>query len=336
MKKTLIFATTLLTLLIAACKNEDPIVEPTPTIDQNVTAAKNIAYIENDTLAKHKLDVYYKKGANNRPVILFIPGGAWRQGDKDKYEVLARTLDSVNHYTVVVANYRLSNPDDGNAKHPEHIQDVASAFKWVKQNIVNYGGSSTAIFMFGQSAGGHLVSLLAADPQYLSAVGCALSDVKGVITMSGVYELDQLAQFPDNELGLTAEEVLMYKAILANAFGSYGVDVTVPASPYTYVSNSQPPFLIIYSELDMPGFAEDASNFYMKFGQVGSTNTTIKKLYQTDYSPQTWQEATLMAAEEPVMADYIGHYAEVVAINPNDRNLVPTTWIIEFVDRNTK
>jgi acetyl esterase/lipase len=330
--KNLIFVFLFLVIqTMISCSKNDSTDDPTPTIDENVTVVKNIAYIEGDTLSKHKLDVYYKIGASNMPVILFIPGGAWRQGDKSKYDILARTLDSVNHFTTVVANYQLSNSEDGQAIHPDHVIDVANAFKWVKQNVNQYGGDSSKIFLFGQSAGGHLVSLLASDSQYLESVGCSPADIKGVISMSGAYELDKLAEFPNNELGLTAEEVLMYKGIIANAFGSYDVSVTVPASPFTYVSNSLPPFLIIYSEMDMPGFSVDATNYYQNFALMGASNVEIKSLFQTDYTAQTWQEATLLAAEEVIMADYIGHYAEIVAINPNERDLVPTTWIVEFV-----
>jgi len=34
------------------------------------------------------------------------------------------------------------------------------------------------------------------------------------------------------------------------------------------------------------------------------------------------------------MAGYIGHYAEVVAVNEHDYQTVPTTWIVEFIKSN--
>jgi acetyl esterase/lipase len=334
MKTCFVIAAVMASLLFSACNNDDPAIEPVPTIEKNVSVANNVAYIENDTTSRHKLDVYYKKGASNMPVILFIPGGAWRQGDKEKYVTLAKTLDSLYNYTVVVANYRLSNPDDGGAVHPAHVQDVAAAFKWVMQNISAYGGSSSKVYLFGQSAGGHLVSLLATDAQYITQAGYTLADIKGVISMSGAYSLDKLVEFPSNPFSLSAEEVLMYKAIVMNAFGSYDSSITFPASPINHVSNAIPPFLIIYSEGDMPGFDQDADAFYAKMKQIGLTNATVKKIYQSDYTVQTWESATQLAAEEPIMADYIGHYAEVVAINEHDYQKAPTTWIVDFIAKN--
>jgi hypothetical protein len=152
--------------------------------------------------------------------------------------------------------------------------------------------------------------------------------------MSGAYDLSDLVAFPQNPLGLTPEEVLMYKSIVQNAFGSYDTAVISPASPASHVSDSLPPFLLITTELDMPGFALDAEHFYSRINSPGSVEVSLFKLYQSDYSPETWMTATEMAAAEPVMADYIGHYAEVVAINRKDHLNVPTKWITAFIGEN--
>jgi len=297
-----------------------------------VTKTTDISYIPGDTTNRHKLDVYYRKNAVSNKTILFVPGGAWRQGDKDYYEALASTLCSFYNYTVVVTNYRLSNSEDGQAVHPDHIMDVASAFKWVMQNVGNYGGSQDSVFLFGQSAGGHLVTLLAADEQYLQQVGYSNQNIRGIISMSGAYTLDDLVTFPLNPLGLNAEEVLMYKAIVSTAFGAYDTTTLKPASPAYHVHNAMPPFLLIYTELDMPGFAGDAENFYTHLNTSEIPFVTINKLYQSDYSDETWQTATTLAAAEPALANYIGHYAEVVAINEKDHLKIPTTWIVSFIE----
>jgi len=297
-----------------------------------VTKVIDISYSEEDTLARHKLDVYYKKNTNANKVILFVPGGAWKQGDKDSYVSLATTFSDLYNYTVVVMNYRLSDPEEGAAVHPDHIKDIAMAFQWVKEEIAEYNGNREAIFLFGQSAGAHLVALLASDDHYLQEVGYSPEDISGVISMSGAYSLDDLVAFPFNPLNLTAEEVLMYKALVLNAFGSYDSTVVIPASPYHHINESMPPFLIISTEVDMPGFAQDAENYYSEINSHDLNDVSIKKLYQTDYSEETWQTATELAAAEPAMAEYIGHYAEVVAINEIDHLSAPTSWIVHFVE----
>lgn len=333
MKKPALFCSAIfcvvLTGLVSCSKSDPP-----PEIDHSVIKTTDIFYVAGDTMHKHTLDVYYRNNSTSRKVIFFVPGGAWRQGDKDQYEIMALTLTSLGNYTVVVTNYRLSNENDGSAVHPEHVQDVALAFKWVMNNIMDYGGDPNSVFLFGQSAGGHLVSLLASDNQYLNQVGYSTKNIKGVISMSGAYSLADLVAFPMNPLNLSADEVLMYKGIVANAFGSYDTATVNPASPSRHLGDSLPPFLLIYTELDMPGFAADAENCYSLMNIAGVPSAGIQKLYQSDYSAETWQTATALAAAEPALADYIGHYAEVVAINEYDYLKVPTKWIVAFIGAN--
>jgi len=335
MKKIILSRFAIVIIIISGlwnCSEKSETPEVVPPVDDSVYTITDIYYIPGDTMHKHTLDVYYKQSAGQNKVILFVPGGAWKQGDKDQYTSMATTLCSLYDYTVVVTNYRLSNPDDGSAVHPDHIEDVAFAFKWLIENVSNYSGDPDSVFLFGQSAGGHLVSLLASDEQYLQQAGYSANNIRGVISMSGAYSLDDLVAYPLNPLGLTAEEVLMYKAIVATAFGSYDTSIVNPASPVHHLHDSLPPFLLIYTELDMPGFAMDAENCYSQMNFAGATSVAINKLYQSDYSAETWQTATQLAAAEPALAEYIGHYAEVVAINEYDHLKVPTTWIVSFVE----
>jgi len=88
---------------------------------------------------KHLLDVYQPNGRRNTPVVLFIHGGAWRQGDKNMYLELGNTFAGYYNATTVVASYQLS-ADPWNAKHPTHVKDVAMAFRWVHDHIAEYGG----------------------------------------------------------------------------------------------------------------------------------------------------------------------------------------------------
>src|SRR5207245_1238220 len=70
-----------------------------------------------------------------------------------------------------------------------HVKDVARAFAWARKHIADYGGRPDQLFLLGHSAGGHLVSLLATDDKYLRAEGLEVTDVRGVIAVSGVYHL---------------------------------------------------------------------------------------------------------------------------------------------------
>lgn len=76
--------------------------------------------------------------------------------------------------------------------HPDHIEDVAQAYKWTRDHIRAYQGDPDRIFVMGHSAGGHLATLLALDSSYLEKLGESPDSIKGVIAISGVYNFGRL------------------------------------------------------------------------------------------------------------------------------------------------
>lgn len=292
---------------------------------------KTFQYSTKEPADRHMLDIYHIDQPENSKVVIFIPGGAWRQGDKEFYESLGNTLAGYYGLTVAVVNYTLSNEEDGSAVHPDHINDVAEAFAWIKNNISPYGDSER-LYLFGQSAGAHLASLLATDGSYLQKNGCDLSDIKAVISMSGPYDLTEFTEFPNNLLGLNEQEVLMFKKIMLDAFGDLTTGTLTQASPSTYINSFQPPFLVVYSYNDLSGLPESAENFVRAVRELEDPpEISLRGFEFSDYSDSVWDTAEYIASQEPAMAEYIGHYAEVVAINPQEPDNYITTLITEFL-----
>jgi len=213
---------------------------------------------------RHKLDLYVPKGAKDFPVMMFVHGGAWTSGNKDLYAALGNTFAQQGIGTAVI-NYRLSNRNGTGVKHPEHVRDVAKAFAWVKANAGKYGGSKDKLFVSGHSAGGHLVSLLATDEQYLKAEGCSVADIKGVMTVSGVYTISNLFDR------------------FQNIFGTDDAACKA-ASPITHVTAAKaPPFLIAYGTKDFPFLDQMAEQFGKKLKDC-KCDTKVMKLDRDHYS----------------------------------------------------
>lgn len=189
----------------------------------------DIAYREGEDAdeRKHKLDLFVPKGAQQTPVLFFIHGGAWTTGDRKLYGLLGRVF-ARNGVATVVISYRLSP----GVQHPAHIEDVASAFAWTHKHIGEYGGRADRIFVTGQSAGGHLAALLAADEKYLKAHELTLKDIRGAIPISGIY---------------TFRPRRMERII------GKGQEAADSASPRKHVSGDEPPFLILYAQNDFGG-----------------------------------------------------------------------------------
>lgn len=70
-----------------------------------------------------------------------------------------------------------------------HLFLTHSAIAWAYRNVSTYGGDVGRFFISGHSAGGHLVSLVALDSQFLEAAQVPLHFVKGVMSISGIYTL---------------------------------------------------------------------------------------------------------------------------------------------------
>lgn len=134
-------------------------------------------------------DLYLpKKGDANRPLLIFIHGGAWQSGDKKDYEGLGKAFAGAG-IAVAVVNYQLSPK----VQHPKHIEDIAFAYGHLANNV--YGFDPKRIIVMGHSAGAHMCGLLAADPDMLMRVGTnKVHYPKGMIGLEGIYDIPNLVK----------------------------------------------------------------------------------------------------------------------------------------------
>lgn len=209
---------------------------------------------------RHALDVYTPKGKKDFPVVLFVHGGSWKSGNKELYAALGQSL-AADGIGCVICNYRLSPA----VQHPAHVEDVAKAFAWTCENIAKYGGKKDQLFLCGHSAGGHLVSLLVTDPQYLKAEKHTPAEVKGVASFSGVYEI--VTGVPTLEAPFGKDE-----------------KVCKLASPLTHAAGKHPPFLIAYADNDFPRLDETALNMHAALKKADSPVELVKCTERNHYT----------------------------------------------------
>jgi para-nitrobenzyl esterase len=138
------------------------------------------------------LNVYTPAGGfGNRPVMVWIHGGALVTGESDDYNPAALVRDGVD---VVTINYRLGAlgflADSSLASHAGGpsgnygLMDQQAALRWVQRNIRGFGGNPRNVTVFGESAGG-----LSTLSQLVSPGARGL--FQHAIVESGTYALTQ-------------------------------------------------------------------------------------------------------------------------------------------------
>jgi len=139
---------------------------------QTPNAMGNTAPVNEDCLF---LNVWTpaKKVDEKLPVIYWVHGGGYTGGSTGTPMYDGKGLAQKGVVMVSVA-YRLGpfgyfahpelSSESGNGSGTYGIQDMIAGLKWVKENITKFGGDPANVTIFGHSAGGAAVSVLAASP----------------------------------------------------------------------------------------------------------------------------------------------------------------------------
>ena len=160
----------------SACSSRGP--AASLLLGNHFVATKGIAYGPH---LSNRLDVYRPRDAGRRsPVVVFLYGGRWQNGDKGEYRLVGDALTR-RGIVVVVPDYRMYP----NARVPAWVEDAASAVRWSVSNIRRFNGDSTRIVIVGHSSGGHTAALLALDEKYLRTAGVPAQSVRGAVVMAG-------------------------------------------------------------------------------------------------------------------------------------------------------
>jgi acetyl esterase/lipase len=135
-------------------------------------------------------DLYLPKGRAKAPVLVAIHGGGWQIGNRQFYRYWGLFLARAG-YAVFAIEYRLGKP----GTYPAAVYDTKAAVQFIRANAAEFDLDPDRIGLIGDSAGGHLASLVAlAGDQYTSvyrddANAAIPANVKCVVGFYGVYDM---------------------------------------------------------------------------------------------------------------------------------------------------
>ena len=199
-----------------------------PTLPAGARAVRDVSY-GNDP--RQRYDVYLPAQARNAPVILFVHGGGWANGNKDNPGVVENKAAYwlPRGYVLVSINYRM-RPDTAPI---DQARDVARALADVQKRAPSWNADPANVLLMGHSAGAHLAALVGASS--------TLWRDAGATRPRGVVSLDSGAL----DVPLTMKKPPLPR-IYHTAFGRNPAD-WIAASPYHQLARDAVPMLFVCS-----------------------------------------------------------------------------------------
>lgn len=152
--------------------------------------------------ARQRMDVYVPSEAKQRQygkkaAIVFVYGGAWREGNKEDYKFVGHALTELDH-PVIIPDYQLFP----SVRFPVFMEDIAQAIHYAEVNATGLlGRSMNEYVLMGHSAGAHTAALLTVDKRWTSKAGVRAKQ-RALVALAGPYDLplddpEVMPIFPD-------------------------------------------------------------------------------------------------------------------------------------------
>lgn len=259
----------------------------------SVTVHQDVPYGEH---ANQTMDIYAPDDAKDQPILMHLHGGGWSGGSKSERVTYINKVNRwVAHGFIVISVETRLMPD---AKVYGQVHDLAKAVVMVQQQAKQWGGNGSKLILSGHSSAGTMVSVLAAKPQIVIALGGQ--------RWLGSIAIDSSSLDIPRTMQLWSPEMFRY---------AYGDDTTLwkAASPINLLSNQSLPLLLACSKQRLDSSCEQAELFIEQANQYGLETTMIKRDFDhgamdfelglnADY---TQQVERFMASLDETVAHYL-------------------------------
>lgn len=226
---------------------------------------------------KQKVDVYLPKKRNTDkplPVVALIHGGGWVNGDRLGYSAQAIQLARTGNWATVTVGYRLTKE----AHWPSQVHDCKAAIRWIRAHAKELNLDADNIAVWGSSAGGHLSSLLGTSGDVKEVEGdlgphtAFSSRVQCVVNLCGPQDFTQSLMFEKDGKPVAKDDAVT--GLLGGPCIEKHAEA-VAASPVTYVTKDDPPFISFHGTKDMRVAYLHAQAIHAALQKAGVTSLLV-------------------------------------------------------------
>lgn len=250
---------------------------------------------------RQKMDLIYPKQHKDKmPVIIWIHGGGWSDEILDKRyrpEIQLGDLAKMGFFIASI-EYRLCQ----HAAFPAQIQDCKCAVRFLRAHAEKYQIDPNKIGVWGESAGGHLASLLGAT-----------GDVAEFEGDGGYSEYSSQVQavcpwYAPNDMLRESAKDQSPDSIFYRLFGGSAEekhDLIWSASPMKYVKKKLPPYLIMHGTVDKLVPYSQSKDFYdaLVANENDAEMITVKDQGHGFFDGQEYYDAIYAFFKEKLMND---------------------------------
>jgi acetyl esterase len=234
---------------------------------KGVKVERDLTYAKVNGDREMKLDLYVPEGAEGKlPLVVWVHGGGWQNGTKAGNPAGFLAMEG---YVSASLDYRLTDV----APFPAQIEDCKAAIRWLRANAEKYHIDPDRIGVWGASAGGHLVALLGtAGDQKAWDVGENTDQTSRVQAVCDYFGPTDFTRMP----GAAATKADGPVAKLLGGPVSEKTEAARAASPVTYVSKDDPPFLICHGTEDKTVAMSQSEQLHEALKEAGVETTLLK------------------------------------------------------------
>ena len=188
---------------------------------------------------------------SERPAILFVHGGGWREGDRSQLRGYAILLARLGFVTLCTS-YRLSTE----AVWPAQIKDINCALSYLRTNSDSLGIDKERVGVSGNSAGGHLALMAATKIKKFGGQGYNNNESSYVKAVCALYPPARIKKLDNTDPLDNAFLALMGEEAEQNDYDA--------ASPINYINKHYVPTMLVHGSKDNVVSLRDSNDLYKK------------------------------------------------------------------------